>query len=172
MATSLKRRFRFRVRAFLYIVALIALLLAFAPRIYEWYYAVPTIPLADLVASFNAQYGAEPVGKYEPPVTEAEIVAAIKQQLPSLPAAPRTAAIYSSIVQSKRAPQDARLYAMSGFQLKDGTEYTVWWINLDVVTGKNSGFGLRIRENNAPVAKPKGEPKLKLPAANRLPKPP
>jgi hypothetical protein len=49
---------------------------------------------------------------------------------------------------------------MPGWVLSDGTHYTVWWINLDVPTGKNSGYGLRIRENNAPIAKPKDEPNL------------
>jgi hypothetical protein len=83
----------------------------------------------------------------------------------------RARAIYSRIVQTRRVPQDARLYAMNGWVLKDGTHYTVWWVNIDVVTGKNAGFGLRIKENNAPVAKPKGEPKLELPDKSWLPKP-
>lgn len=166
---------RFSLRTLLYAVAVLAILLTIATLLYQRYNAVPTIPLADLVASFNARYGDDPVGKYEPPITEAEIVAAINAainlQLPSLEASTRAKAIYSKIVQTKRVPQDTSLYAMNGWELKDGTSYTVWWVNLDVRIGKNAGFGLRIRENNAPAAKPKGEPKMNLPDPIWLPKP-
>jgi hypothetical protein len=56
---------------------------------------------------------------------------------------------------------------MTRFQSKEGGEYTVWWVNLDVATGENSGYGLRVRENNAPTAKPNGEPKLSFPTVNQ-----
>jgi hypothetical protein len=156
-------RIRFSVKVMLCIVALFALLLTIGPRIYNWYHTAPTIPLASAISSFNAQYGDDPVGRYEPPVTEAEILASIRAQLPTLGAHTKVHAIYSDVVRSRRIPEGSRLYAMNGWQMKDGTIYTVWWINLDVPLRKNSGYGLRIRENNAPVAKPEDEPKLNSP---------
>jgi hypothetical protein len=49
---------------------------------------------------------------------------------------------------------------MNGYQIATGKTFTVWWINLDVRIGKDSGYGLRIRENNNPAAKPRDEGKL------------
>ena len=155
-----KWRFRFSVRSLLYAVVLLALLLTFGPRIYEWYYAGPSDPLGDAVASFNARYKDDPIGGYETPVTEAEIIASIRSQLPNLPASGQVKSIYSDIVRTRRLPRDVSLSVIPGWVLSDGTHHTVWWIDLYVPTGKNSGFTLRIRENNAPMAKPKDEPKL------------
>jgi hypothetical protein len=130
------------------------------PIVYKWYFAVPTIPLADAVATFNARHKDDPVGQFEPPITEAEVITSIRTQLPNLLASKTVKSIYSDILRTSRIPHDASFHAISGWELRDGNRYTVWWINLDVRTGKDSGYGLRIRENNAPVAKPKDEPKL------------
>jgi hypothetical protein len=121
------------------------------------------------VASFNARYGEVSVAEQEPPVTEAEVVASIRSQLPGLAASGRVKKIYSEIARSRRLPTDASLYGMTGWELANGTRYTVWWINLDVRTAKNSGFSLRIRENNAPTAKPKDQPVLDRPNLSWIP---
>lgn len=152
--------FRYSIRSLLYITAALALLLTFGPRIYEWWFAVPPVPLADAVVSFNTRSVRDPVGRYEPSITEAEIVASIRAQLPTLPASNEVKGIYSDIVRTKLLPHGASLQSMRGWELKDRTFYTVWWINLDIPTGKTAGFSLRIRENNQPIAKPKDEPKL------------
>ncbi|HEX2475192.1 MAG TPA: hypothetical protein VHK01_10615 [Lacipirellulaceae bacterium] len=154
------------MKVLLLAVMVFAIVLTAGMSLYKWYFAVPTIPLADAVRAFNTRYAEDPVGKYEPPVTEAEVIAAIRAQLPTLQASQQVIAAYSNIARIRRIPQDASLHAITGWELKDGTEFTVWWINLDVTTGKNSGYGLRIRENNAPIAKPKDEPKLEL--SNRM----
>jgi hypothetical protein len=157
-----KRRFRFGLKVLLLAVFVFAILLTAGMSLYNWYYTVPTVPLADAVGAFNSRYAGDAVGKYEPLLTEAEILAAIRAQLRTLPASKQVVAAYSTIARTRRIPQDASLHAIPRFQLKDGTEFTVWWINLDVTTGKNSGYALRIRENNAPIAKPKDEPRLEL----------
>jgi hypothetical protein len=160
-------RIRFSVKVMLCIVALFALLLTIGPRIYNWYHTAPTIPLANAISSFNAQYGDDPVGRYEPPLTEAEILASIRAQLPSLASHKKVQALYSDVIRSRRIPDGTRLYAGSSFQLRDGSTRTVWWITLHV-----PGYGLRIRENNAPVAKPEDEPKLEIPNLNWMPRSP
>jgi hypothetical protein len=88
------------------------------------------------------------------------MVNAIRSQLPALRASNKVKAIYADIARTRELPHDASLHSMSGWTWKDGTHYTVWWINLDVFTGPKSGYGLRIRENNQPIAKPPDEPKL------------
>jgi hypothetical protein len=118
-------RFRFSVKVMLCTVALFAVLLAFGPRIYNWYYTSPTIPLASAFSSFNAQYGDDPVGRYEPPVTEAEILASIRAQLPGLATQKEVQAIYSDVIRSRRIPDGTRLYAGSSYQLRDGSIRTV-----------------------------------------------
>lgn len=161
-ASTHRRRLRFGVKSLFYAVALLAVLLVFGPRAYQWYCDPPRVPLADAVAAFNVRYADDAVGQYEPPLTEAEMMASIHAQLPHLSARDAVKAIFSEIASTGLLPHDASLSATSGWTLKDGTNYTVWWINLDVQTGEDTGFGLRIRENNEPVAKPKNEPKLNL----------
>jgi hypothetical protein len=156
-----KRAFRFSVKSLLLAVALFAFVLVAGLFIHKWSVALPTIPLADAVTDFNTRHADDPVGKNEPALTEAEVVASITSQLPNLSASMQVKEIYSNIVRTRKIPRDASLHAMPGWELGDGTYYTVWWINLDVTTGRNSGYGLRIREDNAPTAKPKDEPRLK-----------
>lgn len=136
------------------------LLLTFAPIVFNRYFAAPTTSIADAVASFNARYADDPVAKLEPPLTEAEILAAIRVELPKLPASRQGKAILAEILRAKRLPAGASLHGDSGYQLANGNFYTVWWINLLVPIGKNFNDGLRIRENNTPVAKPKNEVQL------------
>jgi len=149
--------FRFGLRSLFYAILVLAILLTLGLKINDWYH---TVPLADEVVFFNVRSSDNSVGKNEPPITEAEIVASIRAQLPNLSANSEIKAIYANIVRTKRLPYDASLNAIPGWVVKDGTSYTVWWINLDVRTGGNSGYGLRIRENNQPAAKPLDEPKL------------
>ncbi len=95
-------RIRFSVRLMLCAIALFALLLTFGPPLYDWYFAKPTIPLATLVASFNARYGNDSVGKFEPTITEPEIIAAINSQLPTLTASTAAKGIYAKIAHTTR----------------------------------------------------------------------
>jgi hypothetical protein len=154
------RQVRFSLRSILIAITLVAVSLVVGARVYDWYVAVPTMPLADAIEAFNSKYAEHLVGKYEPPLTEGEVVAAINGQMSSLPAGSKVKTIYANIARSKQIPVNATLVAIPGFQPSNGTTYTVWWINLDVQTAKYSGYGLRIRENNHPAAKPEGQPKL------------
>jgi hypothetical protein len=158
-APSWLRRFRFNLRILLYVVAVFALLLTLGPQLYQWFYS---IPLAHSVMEFNARYADHPVGKFEPPLTETEIVDQISARLPNLSASSAVKSVYSSIARTRRIPRDASLDICPGLQQADGTSYTVWWIDLNIMTGRNTAYTFRIRENNEPVAKPKGEPELVL----------
>jgi hypothetical protein len=163
MSTTTTNRFRFNLKSAFVLFALIAVLLVCSRWWYEWYYATPTMPLADAVARFNSEFGQDEVGRFESPLTDIEVLTAIRSQLPNLPASDQVKSIFAKIVRTQLVPQDASIYAMRQFQARNRTEYTVWWINLDIKVGKNFGYGLRIRENNAPTAKPKGEPPLTRP---------
>ena len=84
-------------------------------------------------------------------------MASIRAQLPNLNTGEDVKAIYSRIARTRRLPRSSSLDAIPGWTTAAGNSYTVWWINLNVMTGKNTGYALRFRENNHPAAKPKGE---------------
>jgi hypothetical protein len=112
---------------------------------------VKTVPLDDVVAQFNTDAANDPVGQLEPPLTADEVVGAIRRQLPNLNASPQVVEMLRRIAQTRTLPVDAKVHADSGYTIR-GTTSVVWWINLDLVTGPNTGYGLRIRENNSPRA--------------------
>jgi hypothetical protein len=102
LATS---RFRFDVKTMLVIVALLALGLTFAPRIYEWYWSVP---LADAVDELNSRYDWLYTEKGEPVLTEQEVISAIQSKLPTL-FSRELKEIFSRIVRTHRLPHNASL---------------------------------------------------------------
>jgi hypothetical protein len=116
-------------------------------------------PLATAVAGFNTKASTDPVGYPEPPLTEAEIVAVIQKELPTLQASDDVKRIFADIVRTRKLPPDAMLSAQAQWKLQNGTTYTVWWIQLDVVIGR-SYWALKTRQNNTPAAKPAAEPAL------------
>jgi hypothetical protein len=154
------RRLQFSVKSLLLAVLVLSVLLSASKSLYEWWVTIPKVPLAQVVAAFNERRLEDPVGKLEPPITEAEVVSSINAQLATLNRSLQVQQIYADIAKNRLIDVNARLYGMSGFDGAFGHR-TVWWINLDIVTGKNSGYGLRIRENNDPQAKPADEPSFR-----------
>jgi hypothetical protein len=144
-----KPRLQFGLRSLFFTIAVVALLVWSAQKLHDCYFSMP---LAEAVASFNARAGDDPVGKLEPPITEDEVVASIHSQLPTLNATSQVKAIYNRIARIRRLPKGAALDPIPGYATASGKHYTVWWINLNVMTSKNSGYGLRIRETNNPAA--------------------
>jgi hypothetical protein len=111
--------------------------------------------LRDAVAEFNSNAVFNPVGKTRTPLTEQEVVRAIRNSLPTLPEPYRTK--YARIARSGYLPQDAGLSSFTSYTRKTGEMVTVWWVNLEVPwgPGSNCGFGLRVREeNNLPYDPP------------------
>jgi len=141
-------RLRFRLRTLIPTVAVVAFMIVSGRNLYDWY---SSTPLADTVASFNAQTRHDSVGKHEPAITEEEIVAAVDSQLPKLDATDQVKKIYARIARSRRLPRDAHWDSTTGYR-SGGQRYTVWWINLNVMAGPKSGYGLRIRETDNPIA--------------------
>jgi hypothetical protein len=142
---------RFGLRALLFVVFVTAVGLFGGRAIYQWWTAVATVPLSQAVDLFNIQANQNEVGVLEPPLTEDEVVAAIQVQLPTLNAWPHVTPIFEQIATTRQLPADARLYFFAAWEPKNSPRKIVWWINLDVVTRKGSGFALRIRENNSPA---------------------
>jgi len=148
MRSLTRWRLQFGLRFLFFSIAAVALLIWGSRRLYDWY---TSIPLADAVASFNSKAQADSVGRLEPPLTEDEVVTAIESQLPTLDASRQVKSIYREIVRTRRVPRRGSLEAMPGFG-SGPSQKVVWWINLDLMTNKNTGYGLRIRATDDPVA--------------------
>jgi hypothetical protein len=142
-----RRRFQFGMRTMLLLVLASALLLWFGRVAYQRY---NSIALRDAISAFNVRVQNNSVGKHEPPLTESEVIAAINEQLPTLDATAHVRSIYRRIAATGRLPLDAELDEIPGYQPRNGPSRDVWWINLNVMTGPTSGYGLRIRETNDP----------------------
>jgi hypothetical protein len=151
-------RLRFGLRSLFWAIAVVALLVWGGGKFYNWYFSVP---LGDAVAAFNTRAESDPVGKLEPRLTEDEIVVAIQSQLPTLKAGRQVKDIYQRIARTRRLPHAASLTSIPGCTTESGQSYTVWWINLEVMTSKTTGYGLRIRETNDPVAAAGAAPYVK-----------
>lgn len=111
------------------------------------------VPLRDAIASLNTDASDDPVGRLEPRLTEEEVVAAISRQLPKLIQFEDVQAIYERIADTRTIPNTAYFNSMNSYR-RAGVTNPVWWVNLQIEIDPVSGygFGLRVRENNAPKA--------------------
>ncbi len=139
------KAFRFRLKILLVLIAFAAILLTTSRTVYVWY---TSIQLSDAVDAFNSKSSEWPKNTPWKPLTVEEIVTAIESQIPTLKAEESTITAYRTIARTLRIPRTAQL---SGFQA--GNNETHWAINLDIMTGPNSGYGLRIRESGQPTIK-------------------
>tara|TARA_R110002049_G_scaffold47902_4_gene138547 strand:+ start:21419 stop:21817 length:399 start_codon:yes stop_codon:yes gene_type:complete len=129
---------RYRLRTLLALLAVIALLLAAIPPIYRWY---NSIPLSSVVAAFNGSH-------HEHAITEAEITAAIKSQLPTLRAPASVRATLRQIAKSRRVPLSTTINRFRDTPSAATGEY-YWVTSLDFMTGPKSGFAIRVRETRS-----------------------
>ena len=111
----------------------------------------PTKSLASEIARFNSQAQENEVGSLEPLLTEKEVLTAIQSQLPNLIGRPQVKQIYQRIFDTGLLPADASLHFIAAWKRNNVPKQIVWWINLEIKTGTNRGYGLRIRENMQPA---------------------
>jgi hypothetical protein len=148
LATS-RRRLRFSVRALLVLMFAVAVSLWAARAAYE---RRDSISLADAVGAFNASAQSSDIGKYEPPLTEKETIGAISRQLPLPGATAEMNAIFSKIARTGRIPKGAFIDDIPTYQDGNTRPKVVWWIDLTVMTRDHSGYRMRIRKTDDPVA--------------------
>ena len=147
-------KLRFGLGRMLVAVAVAAVILGGSVLLYQWWTAIPTIPLAYAVARFNQDAASNRVGALEPPLTEAEVISSIRNQLSEIPGPLGKGtidiqAIFERIARTKRLPPDTSLYALSATE--SVPPQAVWWINLDVIVRDELHYKVRIRETNFPV---------------------
>ena len=103
--------------------------------------------LAEAVKEFNERAQKNPTGKTQPALSEDEAVAAIRGWIREQ--APATDDVYKSyqvIADTKKLPEGATLTFTTMWSPFNGQEFDVWWVNLNLKTGSNTGFTFRLRD--------------------------
>jgi len=130
-------------------MAVVAVAIWGAIQLHTWYFSVA---LADAVAAFNRSAQSNTVGRLEPPLTEDEVVTSIQRQLPTLKSkSSQVKAIFGQIARVRRLPRSVSLAPTTAYRMA-GKSKMVWWIDLSVMTSKDTGYTLRIRRTDNPAA--------------------
>jgi hypothetical protein len=105
-------------------------------------------PLADAVRAFNAEAAEDPIGKTQPPLTEDEVIAALRGIMREL--TPMTDEVYNTyqkIAETRTLPPRAELHFTTGWVPRlEGFHFTVWWADLSIMTGEHAGYNYRLRD--------------------------
>jgi hypothetical protein len=122
--------------------------------------AVADDELADAVKAFNALATKNDIGKDQPALTEAEVVAAIRgwirNQTP--PATDEVYEAFQKIAETGQLPKGAKFSYTTGWIGYRGYDFDVWWVDLSIMTGEDKGYTYRIRDrkiNSRPTPKAK-----------------
>jgi len=131
------------------IVALLALMFAIAAgTVYSVNNATNSTSLEQAVERFNAEARTHHVGKSQLPLTEAEVIAAIRGWIPQTTPGV-TDEVYNQfqdIAESRVLPESARLSHCSAWTGYRGFHFRVWWIDLTIKTSETGGYTFRIRD--------------------------
>jgi len=105
------------------------------------------VTLAEAVKGFNRRAQEDATGKTQPPLTEDEVVAAIRGwDREEEPVTDDIYTAYQAIADTRKLPARAALYFITRcWGLNDPYEFDVWWINLEIWTGPDMGYAFRIR---------------------------
>lgn len=112
--------------------------------------ANPASSLAGAIRMFNAQAAREAIGKTQPPLTEDEVVAAIRwidagRTEHGVKAEEYTALL--KIAETRQLPPGAELEALTEFEPNDAIVVTAWSVRLRMPHGENGGtYAFPIRE--------------------------
>jgi len=103
------------------------------------------VTLAEAVKGFNRRAQENATGKTQPPLTEDEVVAAIRAwDREEEPATDEIYKAYQAIADTRKLPAGATFEFITKWSVFNGHEFGVWWINLEI-TGPDTGYGFRVR---------------------------
>ncbi|MFP6584994.1 MAG: hypothetical protein VCD00_20850 [Candidatus Hydrogenedentota bacterium] len=110
--------------------------------------ASETIELGEAVQEFNAKAQWNPTGNAQPELTSSEVVAAIRgwivERTPS--ATDEIYELYQEIAESQMLPAGTELTFTTGWAGYRGYKFRVWWVDLSIKTGEETGYTFRIRD--------------------------
>ena len=103
--------------------------------------------LADAVKEFNQRAQKDATGKDQPALTEDEVVAAIRGWIRErFPATDEVYKVYQTIADTRRLPEGATLTFTTKWSGFNGHEFDVWWVDLNIKNGADTGYTFRIRD--------------------------
>lgn len=118
-----------------------------------------TKPLSAAVQEFNQQALTDRAGKDQPPLTEDEVVAAIRGwNRKQIPAIDEIYQIYQTIADTKQLPADATLSYTTEWSGFNEFDFEVWWVDLNIQRGQGIGYAFRIRDQKL-RSWPTGQPR-------------
>lgn len=108
------------------------------------------VSLADAIAEFNDRAAANLIGRDQPPLTEDEVIAAIRG-IDREHGRPRRMSdeVYEAlqkIAATRMLPSNAQLEFTNSWITRNGFHITVWWADLVIMTGEKTGYGYRLRD--------------------------
>jgi hypothetical protein len=107
--------------------------------------------LGDAVTRFNSRAAADPVGKGEPPLTEEEVIAAIRGWIPAYtpPVDPEMLKRFERIAADGKLPPGADFSFTTRWTGYNGYYFDVWWVDLTLRSPAGEvvgGYTYRIRD--------------------------
>src|SRR5262249_53691656 len=104
------------------------------------------VTLADAVKEFNRRAQDDATGKTQPALTEDEVIAAIRRwDREEEPVTDDIWKAYQAIADTKNLPEGATFEFITKCLGLNNHEFDVWWINLEINTGPDTGYGFRVR---------------------------
>ena len=104
-------------------------------------------PLVDAIADFNSRAAEDEIGKVQPPLSEAEVIAAIRGWIRErTPVDDETYLAFQSIATTGLLPDRANLRFITRWTGYNGYDFDVWWVDLTIMTGEKKGYTFRIRD--------------------------
>jgi hypothetical protein len=102
---------------------------------------------ADVVKEFNQRAQQNATGKDQPDLTEDEVVAAIRGWIrEKVPATDEVYKVYQGVADTKTLPAGAKLTFTTRLTGLNKHDFDVWWVDLSVMTGANTGYTFRLRD--------------------------
>src|SRR4051794_7511422 len=99
------------------------------------------LTLAEAVKEFNRRAQEDATGKTQPPLTEDEVVAAIRAwDREQEPATDEIYKAYQAIADTKNLPGGATFEFITKCLGLNNHEFDVWWINLEIETEPDTGY--------------------------------
>ena len=103
--------------------------------------------LADAVKELNQRAQDDATGKDQPALTEDEVVAAIRGWIrEEAPATDQVYKVYQTIADTKKLPEGATLTFCTKWYGFNKHDFDVWWVDLKIKTGADTGYSFRIRD--------------------------
>jgi hypothetical protein len=91
------------------------------------------MPLAEAITTFNAKAAQDPIGKEQPPLTEEEVIAAIRWSdldRKQLPVSDQEYRAFRNIADTRRLPKGSEFEVLTGFEPNQKFVFEAWSVRI------------------------------------------